>query len=57
MTRELEFHLHDSSQHKTSESYGEIKEAKLLKVKKTFIIWILIVKSISTNKEHAFSVT
>ena len=56
LTRELKFHMHDSSQRKTSESYGKIKESIILKIQKTFTSSRLIVESISANKVHVFSV-
>ena len=44
LTRELKFHMHNSSQQKTSESYGKIKESIVLKIQKVFTSSILIVK-------------
>ena len=32
LTRELKFHMHDSYQRKTSESYGQIKKSLVLKI-------------------------
>ena len=54
LTRELKFHMHDSSQRKTSESYGKINESIVLKIQKTFTSSRLIAQSISTNVAQVF---
>ena len=45
--------MHDSAQRKTSESFGKIKEAIILKINKTFDTALEIVESIRTGVKKA----
>ena len=47
--KEYKFHMYDSAQRKTSESFGKIKEAIILKINKTFDTPLEIVESIRTG--------
>ena len=51
--RELKFHLHDSTQRKTSESYNKIVEALITKIQKTFDDLLEIVSSIETKTKKS----
>ena len=53
--RELKFHLHDSTQRKTSESYNKIVEAIITKMQKTFDDLIDIVNSLETKTKKVFT--
>ena len=55
--REMKFHMHDSAQRKTSESFGKIKEAIILKIQKTFKDSIDIAESIRNNVKKVFKAT
>lgn len=47
--REYKFHLHNSAQKKTSESFGKIKEHIILKIKKTFDTPLEVAESLKTG--------
>ena len=47
--REYKFHMHDSAQRKTSESFGKIRDAIILKINKTFDTPLEVVESIRTG--------
>ena len=48
-TREVKFHLHDSAQRKTSESFNKIVDAIVTRIQKTFEDSIDIVTSIKNK--------
>ena len=52
--REMVFHLHDSTQRKTSESFNKIVEAIIIKIEKTFDDLLDIVHSIETKTKKVF---
>ena len=47
--KEYKFHMHDSAQRKTSESFGKIRDAIILKINKTFDAPLEVVESIRTG--------
>ena len=47
--KEHKFHMHDSAQRKTSESFGKIRDAIILKINKTFDTPLEVVESIRTG--------
>ena len=53
--RELKFHLHDSTQYKTSESYNKIVEAIITEKQKIFDNSLDIVNSIETKTKKVFN--
>ena len=53
----MRFHMHDSAQGKTSESFGKVKEAIILKIQKTFDDPIAVVQSIADNTKKIFKKT
>ena len=55
--REMKFHMHDSAQQKTSESFRKIKETIILKIQKTFEDPIDIAESIRNNVKKVFEAT
>ena len=55
--RELKFHLHDSTQRKSSESYGKIFDAIIVKIQKSFDDSLDIVTSIETKTKKTFEKT
>ena len=48
-TKEYKFHMHDSAQRKTSESFGKIREAIIMTINKTFDTPVEAVESIRTG--------
>ena len=54
MVREIKFHLHDSMQRKSSESFGKIKEAIITKISLEFENPIEIVESLKTGTQILF---
>ena len=55
--REMKFHMHDSAQRKTSESFGKIKETIILKIQKTFDDPMDIAESIRNNLKKVYKAT
>ena len=55
--RDMRFHMHDSAQRKTSESFGKVKEAIVLKIQKTFDDPIAVAQSIADNTKTIFKKT
>ena len=53
--REMKFHLHDSQQRKSSESFAKIKEAIITKIKKSFKNPNTIEESLSSNSKKIFT--
>ena len=51
----MEFYLHDSASRKTSESFGRIKEAIILKIQKSFEDPIYFSESIISKKKKTFT--
>ena len=47
--REYKFYLHDSTQRKSSESFGKIKESIIMKIQNTFVNPIAIAESLSSG--------
>ena len=53
--REYKFYMHGSAQRKTSESYGKIKEAIILKIQNTFENPIAVANSISPGVKKVYT--
>ena len=53
--REIKFHLHNSQQRKSSESFTKIKEAIITKIKKQYKNPNPIVESFSSNYKKTFT--
>ena len=53
--RELKFHLHDSAQRKTSESFNKIVEAIVTKIQKTFDDSVDLVTSIEQKTKKVYA--
>ena len=51
----MKFYMHDSAQRKSSESFGKIKEAIILKIQSTFESPVDIVKLLRDGVKRAFN--
>ena len=55
--REMKFHMHDSVQRKTSESFGKIRETIILKIQKKFDDPVDMIESIRNKNKKVFEKT
>ena len=55
VVQEMKFYMHDSAQRKSSESFGKIKEAIILKIQSTFESPVDIVKSLRDGTKKMFN--
>ena len=53
--KKMKFYLHDSAARKTSESFGRIKEAIILRIQKSFEDPIYLSESITRKKKKTFT--